>query len=50
MSQASESGENLSNLIASLEVIISENSLKDEDETKENENSITLENGEKIYF
>ena len=50
MSQNSESVTNLSNLIITLEAIASENSLKDEEILKGNESSITLEDGEKIYF
>lgn len=50
MSQNSESVTNLSNLIITLEAIVSENSLKDEETLKGNTNSITLEDGEKIYF
>ncbi len=50
MSQNSESVTNLSNLIVTLEAIVSENSLKDEETLKGNADSITLEDGEKIYF
>lgn len=50
MSQNSESVTNLSNLIVTLEAIVSENSLKDEETLKGNVDSITLEDGEKIYF
>ena len=50
MRQNSESVTNLSNLIVTLEAIASENSLKDKEILKDNANSITLEDGEKIYF
>ena len=50
MSQNSESVTNLSNLLVTLEAIVSENSLKDEETLKGNADSITLEDGEKIYF